>query len=133
MSFVFMKQGRPAALLTQREEEIMQMLWDNGPMPVREMVARYPDPKPHNNTVSTIVRILEQKGHVAHIDGGGSYRYYALTDKSSIRRSRLGEVIRNYFSSSCIKVVSELVEDEKISVDELRELIDMVERGSKEK
>lgn len=128
-----MKAGRPTTLLTQREEEIMQMLWDNGPMLVREMVAMYPDPKPHNNTVSTIVRILEQKGHVAHIDGGASYRYYAVTEKSSVRRSRLGEVIRNYFSSSYLKVVSELVEEEKISVDELRELIDMVENGSKDR
>ncbi|MBO5269018.1 MAG: BlaI/MecI/CopY family transcriptional regulator [Muribaculaceae bacterium] len=129
-----MKAGRPTVLLTIREEEIMQMLWEHGPMLVREMVKLYPDPKPHNNSVSTIVRILEQKGHVSHEDiGGGTYRYFAVTEKSNIRRKRLGDVIRNYFSSSYLSVVSELVKEEKISVDELRDLIDMVERGSEKK
>ncbi|MDE6334384.1 MAG: BlaI/MecI/CopY family transcriptional regulator [Muribaculaceae bacterium] len=126
-----MRAGRPTQLLTQREEEIMHMLWEHGPMLVREMVRLYPDPKPHNNSVSTIVRILEQKGHVAHEDiGGGTYRYHAVTKKSNIRSKRLGEVIRNYFSSSYLSVVSELVKEEKVSVDELRDLIDMVERGA---
>ena len=121
-------------LLTVREEEIMQMFWEHGPMLVREMVQQYPDPKPHNNSVSTIVRILEQKGHVSHEDiGGGIYRYFAVTEKSNIRRKRLGDVIRNFFSSCYMSVVSELVKEEKISVDELRDLIDMVERGSEKK
>ena len=71
---------------------------------------------------------------MSHEDiGGGTYRYFAVTEKSNIRRKRLGDVIRNYFSSSYMSVVSELVKEEKISVDELRDLIDMVERGSEKK
>ena len=52
--------------LTERETEIMEILWSNGPLFVREMLSHYPDPKPHVNTVSTTVRILESKGYVGH-------------------------------------------------------------------
>ena len=52
--------------LSERELEIMSMLWQRGPLFVREMLDGYPDPKPHFNTVSTTVRILEDKGYVRH-------------------------------------------------------------------
>ncbi len=61
-----MKAGRKPQILTEKELVIMRMLWEHGPMFVREMLEIYPEPKPHFNTVSTIVRILEDKGHVGH-------------------------------------------------------------------
>jgi len=128
-----MKRGRPKSLLTEKEEQIMQMLWSKGPLYVREMVALYPEPHPHFNTVSTLVRILEQKGHVGHEVIGGCHRFYAITEMNSVRRSRLNTFIKNYFSNSYLSAVSALVKEEKISVDELKELIDMVERQQMEK
>lgn len=122
-----MKKGRPKSVLTEKEEQIMQMLWNHGPMFVREMVALYPEPQPHFNTVSTLVRILEQKGHVKHKVVGGSHRFYAVTKMENVRSSRLSTFIKNYFSDSYLNAVSALVKEEKISVDELRELIEMVE------
>ena len=123
-----MKAGRPKSSLTEKEEQIMQMLWQHGPLLVRQMVELYPEPRPHVNTVSTLVRILEQKGHVGHTVEGGSHRFHAITQIENVRSSRLAGFIKNYFSNSYLGAVSALVKEEKISVDELRELIDMVEQ-----
>ncbi len=127
-----MKAGRPKSLLTEKEEEIMQILWDNGPLYVRQIVEKYPEPKPHRNSVATIILILEQKGHVSRESGeGGVFLYRAVTQRDSVRKTRLGEFAANFFKGSYLGIVSELVKDEKISVDELKELIDMIESGNK--
>lgn len=118
--------------LTERESEIMKRLWEHGPLFVRELVALYPDPRPHVNTVSTTVRILEDKGYVSHEAVGASFRYYALAQPEDFAGRSLSEVIRNYFRGSASAAVSALVDDERITVDELREIIDMVERRKNE-
>lgn len=122
------KKGRIKSLLTPREEEVMQMLWDNGPSFVRELVGRYPDPRPHVNTVSTVIRNLEEKGFVGHEAVGGSYRYHALKAKDEFRDRSLLHLVKGYFNNSYLGAVSTLVEEEKISLDELKELVDMIER-----
>lgn len=119
----------PHPRLTERETEIMEMLWAHGPQFVRELLALYPDPKPHFNTVSTTVRILENKGYVDHETVGGSYRYRAVAKASDFAGRSLAQVIKSYFHGSASAAVSALVEDEKISVDELREIIEMVEQN----
>lgn len=126
-----MKAGRKRQVLTEKEAEIMQMLWSRGPMFVREMLELYPDPRPHFSTVSTTVRILEDKGFVGHEVVGGSHRYMALRGKDEFRSRSLADVIRSYFDNSYTSVVSALVEEEKISVDELREIIELVESKNK--
>ena len=123
-----MKAGRKRQVLTEKEAQIMQMLWSRGPMCVREMVEIYPEPKPHVNTVSTTVRILEDKGYVSHESVGGSHRYYAVARMEDFRERSLTDLVRNYFNNSYKSAVSALVEDEKISVEELREIIDLIER-----
>ncbi|MDE6198179.1 MAG: BlaI/MecI/CopY family transcriptional regulator [Muribaculaceae bacterium] len=118
--------------LTERESEIMKRLWEHGPLFVRELVALYPDPRPHVNTVSTTVRILEDKGYVSHEAVGASFRYYAVAQPEDFAGRSLSEVIRNYFRGSASAAVSALVDEERITVDELREIIDMVERRKNE-
>lgn len=115
--------------LTEKEEQIMRMLWSRGPMFVREMLDLYPEPKPHFNTVSTFVRLMEQKGFVGHEAFGNSHRYFALIRESDYSRSALRNVIARYFNNSMKSVVSALVAEEKLTPDELRELINQVERG----
>ncbi len=115
--------------LTAKEKEIMDMFWQHGPMFVRELVQLYPDPKPHFNTVSTQVRILESNGFLKHEAFGNSYRYVpAISEKEYGRRS-LGSVIKDYFDNSYLSAVSAFVKEEKISVDELKNLIDQIEHG----
>lgn len=123
-----MKAGRKTSGLTEKETVIMQMLWQHGPLFVREMLELYPEPKPHFNTIATTVRILEEKGYVSHEAVGGAHRFNAVADRGCVRRSKLTEVIRNFFDDSYSGAVSALVEEEKISVDELREIIDMIEK-----
>lgn len=116
-------------ILAERERSVMQMLWDHGPLFVREMVELSEEPKPHFNTLSTTVRNLEAKGYVEHETFGTTYRYKAVARREDFRERSLAEVVANYFSNSYKKIVLALVEEEKISVDELREIIDMVEKG----
>lgn len=123
-----MKAGRKKQLLTEKETELMNMLWEKGPLFVREMVDLYPDPKPHFNTVATTIRILEGKGYVSHEVLGNSHRFYAVADKSEFRSKSLTDVIRNYFGNSYKIAVSSLIEEEKISVEEVKEILDLIEK-----
>ncbi len=128
-----MKAGRKTQILTEKETILMRMLWDRGPMFVREMLEIYPEPKPHFNTVSTIIRILEDKGHVGHEVVGASHRYYAIARQEDFRKKSLARLVSDYFNNSYKNAVSALVEEEKISLDELREIIDLVERKNSDK
>ncbi len=115
--------------LTEKEAEVMERLWSEGPQTIRELLASYADPKPHFNTVSTTVRVLIDKGFVAHVgEKNGAYTYGALVESSELSGSSLARLVKNYFNNSYRSVVSALVDQEKISVDELREIIDMVEK-----
>jgi predicted transcriptional regulator len=116
--------------LARREEEIMEFLWENGPMFVREIVALYDEPRPHFNTMSTVVRNLETLGYVGHNAYGSTYQYYAAVSRDEYRKMTLQGVVSKYFDNSYMRVVSSLVKEEQISLDELKELIRMVEEGN---
>ena len=128
-----MKAGRKKQVLTPKEAVIMQMLWEHGPLFVREMLQFYPEPKPHFNTIATTVRILEGKGYVNHEVLGGTHRFFAVADKNEFRTRSLADVIRDYFGNSYKSAVSALAEEEKISVSELKEIISMIESKEKDK
>lgn len=85
--------------LTAKEEEIMRIFWENGPMFVRGLLAYYEDPKPHYNTVSTLVRGLEEKGFVGYTPYGNTYQYYALISEKEYKSSALKEVISQYYNN----------------------------------
>lgn len=112
--------------LTDREEEIMTILWDNGPMFVREIIEQFDDPKPHFNTISTFVRLLESKSYVTHSKFGSSYRYEAAVSRDEFSRTTLRDVVNRYFGSSIKASVSALVIDEQLSDDELRQIVETV-------
>lgn len=118
--------------LTQREEEIMGYFWTKGPLFVKQLLEFYKDPKPHFNTLSTIVRGLEEKGFLAHHTFGNTYQYFAAVSEADYSRGTLKNVISKYFNNSYLGVISSLVKEEEISVDELRQLIDEVENGNKQ-
>lgn len=114
--------------LTKREEEIMEHYWEKGEMHIRELQALYDAPKPHVNTLSTLVHILEDKGFLSHkAITPKSYKYFPRLSRDDYRRGSLKNVVDKFFGKSYLGVVSTLVKDEKISLDELRELIKTVE------
>ena len=117
--------------LTPKEEELMQLLWEHGPILISKLVELYPEPRPHFNTVSTVMRRLEAKGFVGHNEVGGSFHYFATVPKENFRNRSLGNFIKNYFGGSYFGAVSALVSAEKITADELKELLRLVENKGK--
>ena len=109
--------------LTNKEEELMLYFWERGAMFVKDIVALYDDPKPHFNTISTMVRTLEAKGFLDHEAFGNTYRYRPIISQEEFSKGVLGSVVTRYFENSYKSVVSALIDEEKISVEELEELI----------
>ena len=112
--------------LTPKEEEIMRWFWSKGPLFVKELQELYPEPRPHFNTLSTLVRLLEQKGYVAHKAYGKTYQYYACVAEDEFRKSTLKDVVRKYFADSYLQTVSTLVQDNALSDAEIEELTALV-------
>lgn len=113
--------------LTPKEEEIMDCFWQYGPLFVRELLGKLPEPKPHFNTVSTVVRGLEAKGWLTHEQIGNSYRYAPAVDSTEYRDRSLLGLVNRFFDRSYVSFVSSLVKEEKISTEELRALIERIE------
>lgn len=119
--------------LTAKEEELMGFFWEKGPLFVKEMLAFYNVPRPHFNTLSTIVRGLEEKGYLSHRVYGNTYQYYAIISEEDFRKRTLRNVISKYFNNSYLSAVSSLVKEEDISLDDLKQLIDDVEKNNQPK
>lgn len=108
--------------LTKAEEQIMQVLWELGKGFVNDIVSRLPDPKPAYNTVSTIVRILEQKGFISHVVYGRTHEYFPLVNKEEYSREYLENFTQNYFSNSYKALASFFANTENLSIRELEEI-----------
>lgn len=117
--------------LTTKEEEIMRVFWEHGAMFVRELLSYYDEPKPHYNTVSTLVRLLEEKGFVGYKAYGNTYQYYPLISQKEYKSSTLKEVVSNYYEDSYINVVSSFIEEEGLPIEDLKALIERIEQGRK--
>jgi predicted transcriptional regulator len=108
-------------VLADREAEIMEVLWDQGPSTVSEVQRRVMDELAYT-TVLTILRNLEAKGYVSHDADGKAHRYAAAIERDSARRSALRAMADKFFKGSTAQLLSHLVADEKLSADDLRRL-----------
>jgi len=116
--------------LTAKEEEVMQILWDLEKAFVKDIIKRLPE-KAHYNTISSLVRLLEDKGHVGHKAYGKTHEYFPILKKEAYRKQFMGNVVRDYFANSYQSVISMFAKEENISVDELKELIQQIENEKK--
>ena len=114
--------------LTKREEDVMKILWEAGKGFVKDLLKQHPDPKPHYNTFSTIIRGLEEKGYVNHTSYGNSHEYFPAVTKEEYRKLFIKNVVSDYFESSYKNMVSFFVNEEKLKVEDLKELIDLIEK-----
>ena len=121
-----MQQSNKPRDLTRAEEEVMQILWELGKGFVKDLVERYKEPKPAYNTVSTLIRILEQKGFVGHKAYGKTHEYYPLVSKDVYRKQFLNNMISDYFSGSFKQLVSFFAREEKIDRKEMEELLNLM-------
>lgn len=117
--------------LTNREEEIMAYLWEHGESFVKDIILSFEEPKPHYNTISTIVRTLEKKGCIDHKDYGTTFKYYAAISKEAYGTQHLQKQVKKYFNNSFSSMVSSLVESNNLTVDEINELIELAKTKSK--
>ena len=115
--------------LTNKEEQIMQVLWALEKAFVNDIKAQLPEPKPHYNTISTVIKRLQKKGFVAFEAFGPTYRYYPTITKAAYTSTFLGEVLDSYFDKSYKNLVAHFAKEEKISAEDLKEIIKMIEKG----
>ena len=114
--------------LTNKEEEIMHILWKLEKAFVKDVLNEINEDKPHYNTLSTIIRNLEDKGYVSYNAYGKTHQYYPVISKETYKTRFMNNAIDNYFNSSYKNVVSFFAKEEKISVDELKEIIALIEK-----
>jgi predicted transcriptional regulator len=117
----------PVRELTRAEEEVMQILWELGEGVVHDMIVKFPDPKPAYNTVSTIIRILEQKGFVDHKAYGRTYLYFPLVTRKEYTRSYFRNMVARYFGNSYQSLTSFFTREENLSLEELMEIQKLIE------
>jgi predicted transcriptional regulator len=117
--------------LTNKEEEIMRVLWKLKQAFVKEVVAELPEPKPHYNTISTVIRNMEEKGFISHNAFGKTHQYYPIVSKEEYKKTFMHKTIQHYFEDSYKNVVSFFAKEDKISVSELKEIISIIEKNQK--
>ena len=115
------------AKLTAKEEEIMQIVWAQGELFIRDIVARIPDPKPSYNTVAKQVKFLEDKGFLVRKPMANSFCYSPAVSEKEYRGSTVGDLVERYYGNSYSLLVSQFVEDDKMDLDELKQLIKTIE------
>jgi predicted transcriptional regulator len=110
--------------LTKAEEQVMQILWDMKEGLVKDIRDRFDEPKPARNTISTVVRVLEKKGFVAHKAYSNIQIYYPLVSKNEYSKSQLFGLMEDYFNNSFPAMASFFAKEKDLSIKELDELLD---------
>lgn len=114
-------------LFTDRELDVMAVLWDMGSGTVAEVKERLQDPLAYT-TVLTILRTLEEKGRLAHKEEGRAYRYYPLVQRTEARESHVRRLTRKLFQDSPELLVTQLVADERLSQEQLERLRSLLDQ-----
>lgn len=111
----------PSETLTQREAEIMEVIWNKGRATAEDVREALPD-RPHDSTVRTLLRVLESKGYLKHDLRGKAYEYLPAIGREKAQRNALRSVLSRFFSGSAEDLVMRLIEDERITTEQLEEL-----------
>ena len=109
--------------LTKAEEQVMQYLWELEKAFLKDILDQFPEPKPHTNTVSTILKVLKDKDFVDYSVFGRQHEYFPLVSKEKYSGKSMKSLVKNYFEGSYKNAVSFLVEKNEISVEDLEFLL----------
>ena len=112
--------------LTRKEEEVMKILWKLEKAFVKDIIEKYPDPKPHYNTISSLVRLLQDKGVIGFTQYGNTYQYFPMTSKEKYRQTFMKQVVNDYFDNSYKSAVAFFVKEKGLSPKELEELVKLI-------
>ena len=113
--------------LTKAEEQVMQILWQLKEAIVKDLLEKMAEPKPAYNTVSTVVRVLEGKGFIDHKAYGNSHVYFPVVTEEEYKKFTFDKMMKNYFSNSYHSLVSFLVNEKNLSMQELEEITKLAE------
>lgn len=112
--------------LTKAEEQVMQILWDIEKGFVKDLLEKFPEPRPAYNTVSTICRILEKKGFLDHKAYGNSHQYFPLVGREEYTREYLNNFVDSYFGNSIEQLVSFFSKQNKVDIREAEKIIELM-------
>jgi BlaI family penicillinase repressor len=116
--------------LTKAEEQIMQVLWELQHAFVKDIIEQLPKPQPHYNTVSTIIKILEEKGFVSHESFGKANRYFPLVAKDDYSKGSMKQFIGKYFDGSFANMLSFFVKEKDINIEQLESILKEIKKSS---
>ena len=105
----------------------MNIFWAHGSLFIRDLISYIPEPKPHYNTVATLVKFLEEKGFVEREPMANSFRYKVKITERQYRGSTVSDVVAHYYNNSYTSLVSQFVEEDKIDLEDLKAIIASIE------
>ncbi len=117
--------------LAKREEQIMQAFWKLEKAFIKEIITELPEPKPHYNSVATMVRILEEKGFLDHESFGNTFRYFPLISKEDYQKHAVGDIVKQYFNNSYPSMLAYFAKEQKLSKTELDEILNIIKSKKK--
>ncbi|PID95475.1 MAG: transcriptional regulator [Bacteroidetes bacterium] len=117
--------------LTQQEEMVMKSIWQIGLGAVRDFIEVLPEPHPPYTTVASIVKNLEKKGYLSSRKFGNTYVYLPIVTEEKYKARFLSNFVNDYFENSYQKLVSFFAKDERISAEELKEIVNIIEKKDK--
>ena len=109
----------------------MNIFWAHEPLFIRDLINFLPEPKPHYNTVATLVKFLEEKGFVEREPMANSFRYKVKISERQYRGETVSEVVARYYDNSYLSLVSQFVEEDKMDLQQLKDLIAQIEDNQK--
>jgi BlaI family transcriptional regulator, penicillinase repressor len=117
--------------LAKREEQIMQVFWELEKAFIKEIIPHLPDPKPHYNSVATMVKILEDKGFLDHETIGNVYRYFPIVSKEDYQKHAMKDIVSQYFDNSYPRMLAFFAKQQNLSETELNEILNLIKSNKK--
>ena len=115
--------------LNKSEEDLMQIVWRLSEATVGNFLEEVPEPRPPYTTLASMIKNLEKKNYLTSKRYGNVYVYQPAITEENYKKAFMGNVVQDYFKNSYKEMVSFFVKDEKISAQELKEIIDLIEKG----
>jgi len=119
--------------LTKREDQIMQIIWKLEKAFIRDVIEQLPEPKPHYNSVATIIKILVKKGVLKSEMIGNTHQYSPVVEFDTYRDTNLTNIKKKFFGNSFPKMMAYFAKEENLSEQELAELIDVIKSNKDKK
>ena len=104
----------------------MQVYWDLGKAFIKEVIPNLPEPKPHYNSVATMVKILEEKGFLDHDSVGNVYRYFPIISREDYQKHAMKDIVSQYFDNSYPRMLAFFAKEQNLTEDELQEILHMI-------